>query len=102
MASTKKTLDPMTETPTVKTEITKPFMLAYIKSSKATEEDRKWFKSIVSNPNYHKEYVNKLNGQTYTDIDIPVVRKLFCERFFPSLTVRKNKNKSFIDEVMAL
>ena len=49
-----------------------------------------------------KEYVNKLNGETYTDIDIPAVRQLFCQRFYPSLTVKKQKNKTFIDSIMEL
>ena len=102
MASSKKTLDPMTETPKTKTDVTKPFMLAYMKCPKATAEDRAWFKAIVTNPKYQKEYVNKLNGGTYIDIDIPAVRQLFCERFYTSLTVKKTKNKTFIDEISEL
>ena len=43
MASAKKTLNPLTDTPTSKTDVTKPFMLAYMKSEKATAEDREWF-----------------------------------------------------------
>ena len=39
MASSKPTLNPLTDTPVNKTQITKPFMLAYIKSEKATAED---------------------------------------------------------------
>lgn len=102
MASAKKTLDPLTENPKTKTDITKPFMLAYMKSVKATPEDKEWFKKIVSNPKYQKEYVNKFGGGTYTDIDIPIVRGMFCERFYPHLTVKKSKNKTFIDSIMEL
>lgn len=102
MASAKKTLNPLTDTPTSKIDVTKPFMLAYMKSEKATAEDREWFKKIVSNPKYQKEYVNKLNGGTYIDIDIPKVRQLFCERFYTNLTVKKTKNKTFIDSIMEL
>jgi len=102
MASAKKTLNPLTDTPTTKTDITKPFMLAYMKSEKATEQDIEWFKAIVSNPKYQKKYTNKLNGEEYNDIDIPEVRKLFCERFYPNLAVKKKKNKSFIDSIMDL
>ena len=102
MASAKKTLNPLTDTPTSKTDVTKPFMLAYMKSEKATVEDREWFKKIVSNPKYQKEYVNKLNCGTYIDIDIPAVRQLFCERFYTNLTVKKTKNKTFIDSIMEL
>ena len=102
MASAKKTLTPLTDTPTSKTDVTKPFMLAYMKSEKATAEDREWFKKIVSDKKYQKEYVNKLNGGTYIDIDIPAVRMLFCERFYTNLTVKKTKNKTFIDSIMEL
>ena len=101
MASSKPTLNPLTETPTNKTQITKPFMLAYIKSEKATDEDRKWFKEIVSNPKNQEEKVNQLDGSTYTDIKIPVVRKAFVDKFFPQLNAKK-KSKSFIDEIMDL
>lgn len=101
MASAKKTLNPLTDTPTSKTDITKPFMLAYMRQV-ANEEDKAWFKKIVADANNQKEYVNKLNGQPYTDIDIPKVRKLFTDRFFPQLNAKKEKNKSFIDSILDL
>ena len=101
MASSKKTLNPLTDTPTNKVDITKPFMLAYMKSEKATAEDIAWFKKIVSDPENQKVYTNKLNNQKYTDIDIPKVRGFFCERFYPQLTVKKTKS-SFIDSILDL
>ena len=101
MASSKRTLNPLTDTPTNKTEITKPFMRAFIKSEKATNEDRAWFKTIVANPENHKEYKNQLDGTTYMDIDIPKVRKAFVDRFFPNLNEKK-KTMSFIDEIASL
>ena len=101
MASAKKTLNPLTDTPTNKVEITKPFMLAYMRQV-ASEDDKAWFKKIVADANNQKEYVNKLNGQPYTDIDIPKVRKLFTDRFFPQLNAKKEKNKSFIDSILDL
>lgn len=103
MASSKPTLNPLTDKPTSKTQITKPFMLAYIKCEKATDADREWFKEIVSNPANHKVYFDQIHQRDYTDIDIPKVRKMFCERFYPNLLARKKKeNKTFIDEIMAL
>ncbi len=101
MASSKPTLNPLTDTPTNKTQITKPFMLAFMKSEKATDEDRRWFKALVTNPDNQKEQVNQLNGETYMDIDIPVVRKAFVDRFFPQLNAKK-QSKSFIDEIADL
>ena len=71
MASSKPTLNPLTDKPTNKTQITKPFMLAYMKSEKATAEDRAWFKKIVSDPANQKEQINQLTGEPYIDIDIP-------------------------------
>ena len=50
MASAKKTLNPLTDTPTNKVEITKPFMLAYMRQV-ASEEDKAWFKKIVADAN---------------------------------------------------
>ena len=102
VAGSKKTLNPLTDTPANKVEVTKPFMLAFMKSEKATAEDKKWFKAIVSNPENQKEYINRLTNEPYIDIDIPKVRRAFCERFYPQLVSKKNKNKSFIDSVLDL
>ena len=101
MASAKKTLNPLTDTPSNKVEITKPFMLAYMREV-ATAEDKEWFKKIVADKNNQKEYLNKLNGTTYIDIDIPKVRKEFISRFFPQLNAKKEKNKTFIDSILDL
>lgn len=101
MAGTKKTLNPLTETPTNKVDVTKPFMLAYMKQV-AKPEDKEWFKEIVSNPDNQKDYKNQLNGSTYTDIDIPKVRKAFIDKFFPNLNAKKEKNKTFIDSILDL
>ena len=101
MASAKKTLNPLTDTPSNKVEVTKPFMLAYMRQV-ANEDDKTWFKKIVSNPDNQKEYTNQLNGTPYMDIDIPKVRKAFIDRFFPQLNAKKDKNKTFIDSILDL
>ena len=101
MASAKKTLNPLTDTPSNKVEITKPFMLAYMREV-AKEDDVEWFKKIVADEKNQKEYLNKLNGTTYIDIDIPKVRKLFIDRFYPQLNAKKEKNKTFIDSILDL
>ena len=59
MASAKKTLNPLTETPSNKVEVTKPFMLAYMRQV-ANAEDKAWFKKIVANPDNQKEYTKEL------------------------------------------
>ena len=71
-----------------------------MKSEKATQEDREWFKTIVSNPENQKMYSNRLTNEDYRDIDIPKVRLAFCERFYPNLVTKKKGKKSFIDTVM--
>ena len=101
MAGSRKTLNPLTDTPTSKTEVTKPFMKAYMKSEKATPEDIAWFKKVVSNPENQKEYTNQLNGTKYIDIDIPKVRKAFCERFYPQLVAKKG-TRPFIEDILDL
>ena len=95
------TLNPLTDTPTAKTQITKKFMLAYLKSSKATAADRKWFKSLCNNSDYQTTIKSNLPGvEAKTDIDIKKVRTEFCKRFFPNLNEKKvTKNKSFLDMV---
>lgn len=97
----KKKLDPRTDKPMNKLEITKEFMYDYMKTV-ATPEDKEWFKAIVSNEEYHKEYKNSLNGTTYTDIDIAKVRELFVERFFSYIKKKKKSKLTFIDSIMEL
>ena len=97
----KKKLDPRTDKPMNKIEITKEFMYDYMKTV-ATPEDKEWFKSIVSDEKYHKEYKNSLNGTTYTDIDIAKVRELCVERFFSYIKKKKKEKISFIDSIMEL
>ena len=46
MASAKPTLNPLTDTPENKTQITKPFMLAFMRCEKANDDDRKWFVDV--------------------------------------------------------
>lgn len=97
----KKKLDPRTDKPMNKLEITKEFMYDYMKTV-ATPDDKEWFKSIVSNKEYQKEYKNSLNDTTYIDIDIAKVRELFVERFFSYIKKKKKQKISFIDSIMEL
>lgn len=104
MASAKKTLNPLTDTPTTKTEITKPFMYAYMASSKASLEDVEWFSELCDDPEYRKEYKDQLHGTTYEDINVPMVREQFCLRFYPHLYQKKKSDapKTFADKIKAL
>lgn len=87
------TLNPLTDTPTKKTELTKDFMLTYIKV-KGNEEDKQWFKEKVKEYTIEKE--NKLKGkELIKGLDITSLRNEFANRFFPNL----NKAKDFFAEV---
>lgn len=98
MATSKPTLNPLTDKPTSKTQVTKPFMLAYIRCEKATDEDRAWFKALCKKEESRKMFVNPFNNEEYEDINVPVVRKEFIERFFPQLNAKKQK-KTFLEEI---
>lgn len=105
MAKTKKTFDASTFNPTQKSEITKAIMLEYLKSDKATQEDREWFKSIVNDKNYRRTLKSGLTGKDYEDIDIKKVRELFINRFFQDNFRKKeneSKKSSWFDEVNKL
>ena len=101
MAGTKKTLDPRTEKPENKTDITKKFMELYMETV-ATKEEVEWFYSIIVKPENRKMYTNKLNGEKYEDINIPKVREQFCNKFYPSLNAKKKTNLSFTERIQAL
>lgn len=88
-----KTLNFLTEEPTKKTELTKDFMLTYIKI-KGTEEDKKWFKARVKEHTIEKENRFKA-GETVKGLDLKPLRNEFADRFFPNL----NKTKDFFAEV---
>lgn len=102
MASAKKTLNPLTDKPASKVDITKSFMIAYMESEIATKEDVEWFADLIQKPEYRKICVNRLNGEEYEDINIPKVRELFCKRFFPELNTKKKTALSFTDRILAI
>lgn len=101
MAGAKKTLDPRNDKPENKTDITKKFMELYMETV-ATNEQVEWFYSIIVKPENRKMYTNKLNGEKYEDIDIPKVRELFCNEFYPYLNAKKKTNLSFTERIEAL
>ena len=101
MASTKKTLDPRTQTPENKTDVTKRFMELYMETV-ASPADVDWFFALIEKPENRKMYTNKLNGEKYEDIDIPKVRQQFCARFYPNLNSVKKTKLSFTDRIKLL
>lgn len=92
----KRKIDPLTQSPQTKSDITKSFMLAYMKSGKPSKEQIDKFKEIVKSN--QKEYTSP-KGEKYTDINVPKVREEFCKLFFPHLLPAK---KTFTDEILSL
>ena len=101
MASSKKTLNPLTDKPENKVDVTKSFMVAYMESV-ASEEDVNWFIDVIQKSENRKMYTNRLNGEKYEDIDIPKVRELFCKKFFPYLNAKKKTSLTFTDRILSL
>lgn len=71
--------------PTKKVQITRRYMIDYIKATEDAEIIA-WFKALC-NAN-KKEVETKARGK-YIDIDIVPVRNAFVEKFFPELIVDK-------------
>lgn len=92
----KKTLNPLTQEPQTKSDITKGFMLAYMKSGKPSKEQIDKFKEVVKAN--QKEYTSP-KGEKYKDIDVPKVREEFCKLFFKHLIETR---KTFTDEILSL
>lgn len=82
----KKTLNPLTESPKSLVDITKEFMLAYMKSSKATQEDKAWFKKLVNDNK--KQIANNLTKTSIDSADWKIVKRAFAERFYPNVLVK--------------
>ncbi len=104
MATESKKLNPVNEVPTTVNQLTKDYMLGYIKSH-GNSDDKQWFKKLI-NEN-QKEKKNNLTKEIILGLDIINIRKEFAKRFFPNLVNNTNKKKkssvaSFIDEVNSL
>lgn len=91
----KSILNPLTDTPTSLTQLTKNFMLQYIKA-KGTDEEKAWFKELC---NAHAvQRTNNLNGKTTKALSLQPVHRAFAEKYFPQL-LRKKQGKTFFDEL---
>jgi transposase-like protein len=95
----KTTLNPLTDTPANKTQITKDFMLAYVRA-KGTQKDKAWFKELAHNCVIEK--VNKLNNKKGQGFDMKKMRDEFVLRFFPNLAANSSTVDAFLSEVDSL
>lgn len=92
----RKVINPLTQEPQTKSDITKGFMLAYMKSGKPSKEQIEKFKEIVKSN--QKDYTTP-KGEKYKDIDVPKVREEFCKLFFAHLV---EPRKTFTDEILKI
>ena len=93
--ATKVRLDPLTDKPTKKGDITKNYMVRYAKAY-GTPEQRAELKQFIKEHTVEKE--SKLTHSTYKDIELKACREKFCELFFPELVEKKGK-RTFFEEV---
>ena len=78
-------------------ELTKDYMLAYIKANR-TEENVAFFKELVAKYKGTKQN-NLTKEETNCISDIGAFRKEFAEKFFPELTATTKKGKTWFDLV---
>lgn len=90
----KQKLNPLTDTPTSLADLTKDFMLNYVKT-KGTEKDKEWFKKTANKYKTEKENRVGNGGKCFGISDIKALRQEYAERFFPQLL--KSKNNWFDD-----
>ena len=95
MAAKKPKLNPVSETPTKKSDIDKMYIVEYTKLHGTPEQREKIKKAIQENT---VERTSQLTKQKYKDIKLKEVREVFCGIFFPQLNTKKAK-KDFFDLV---
>lgn len=93
MAKTK--LNPITDKPDNARELTKDFMVGYIKAH-GTDEDKAWYLALVKNTPKVKRK-NNFTGEYMPTDDIATIRSEFIKRFMPQLQ-RKGKEKLSYEE----
>lgn len=93
--SKKVRLNPLTDEPRLLTDLTRDYMLGYVKSL-ADEKEIKWFASVCKEN--IKEKTNQLNKEKVKTIDLPVVRRAFADRYFPNL-IKPLSSKDFFAEL---
>lgn len=92
----KKELNPLTDTPKNKLDITKNFMYGFVKSK--GNEEMKWFAEVVSKHIIEKKAPNSQKGvRTY---DVKPVRDEFCKKYFPNL-IKSSKAEEELNDILS-
>lgn len=95
MAKTK--LNPITDKPETARDLTRDFMLGYVKAH-GTAEDKAWYLALVQNtPKVEKK--NNITKQTMMTDDISTIRSQFIDRFMPQLKRKPKKRMSYEEQI---
>ena len=89
-------LNAKTDNPKTKNDLTKKYMLDYIKY-RGTDEDKEWYIDLIEKN--QKEKNNNLTGKSYVGTDLKKVREAFVKRFFPNLEKEKKSGTTYLDQV---
>ena len=91
-------LNPLTDVPTSRSDLSLTFMLGYVKE-KGTKEDKDWYIKLVEKNIENKVcHLPQAKGKKTPTPNIAVIREEFCKRFFPQFVSTK-KNQSYLDLV---
>lgn len=93
----KNKLNPITDKPETARDLTKDFMIGYIKAH-GTAEDKAWYLALVQNtPKIEKK--NNLTKSTMMTDDIKKIREAFIDRFMPQLKRKPKEKKSYEEQI---
>jgi hypothetical protein len=98
MAKKRIELNPLTDTPKNKLDITKTFMKTYLEN-KGSVEDKKWFASIVRENIVEKSAPSNPSVKVRT-YDLAIVRDAFVDRFFPQMKKKSGAEKD-LDDILS-
>ena len=86
MAKSKKELNPLTDKPANKLEVTKAFMLGFMQQR--SDEEKKWFAGVVQENIVEKTAPN--SDKKVKTYDLAKVREEFCKKYFINLIKKSN------------
>ena len=90
-------LNPVTQLPNTARDLTKDYIMGYIKAH-GTAEDKAWYVALVSTTPKVKK-INNLTKQEYETDDMKTIREKVIEKFFLHLKKKdKEENKLSYEE----
>lgn len=87
----KEKLNPLTQQPQTRTDLTKDYIKGYIKAH-GTEEEKQWYIALVrETPKV--ERTNQLTKKKYYTDDMKKIRVAVIDKFFPQLKPKPKKKE---------